>query len=245
MQSPSLWAVCHWLWRMLAETASRTGISFGEYLTLLEGLPSQELFDANPEVFYQHTVAATWNTSVAAAEQQATLARQALQMTAFLAPEGIPRSFFGVLEKDSPAGRKRVADALNALARYSLIAVAADRVSVHRLLRKVIRDQLTDHEQAKAATHALTAIRLAMPKEPGSPATWPQWQELIPHAAALRHRRGGHGQRRPKLVAVLNPMVRFQLLGQIPSPGAGAGYPGSRCFHWSQTVSPARSTRIP
>ena len=82
-----------------AYCAAGSGIQFGEYLELLEGLPSQELFDTNREVFYQQTVAATWNTSITAAEQQAPLARRVLEMTAYLAPDAIPRSFFGVLDE--------------------------------------------------------------------------------------------------------------------------------------------------
>jgi hypothetical protein len=168
-----------------AYCASETGVPFGEYLELLEGLPSQELFDTSPEVFYQHTVAATWNTSITAAEQRAPLARPALEMTAYLAPEAIPRSFFAVLEDNSAAGRKRVADALIALHRYSLATVGGNRISVHRLLQKVIRDRLIGRDQASAITHALTAIQRAIPDDSKLPATWPQWQELAPHVVAI------------------------------------------------------------
>ena len=168
-----------------AYCASETGVPFGEYLELLEDLPAQELFDTSPDVFYQHTVAATWNTSITAAGQRTPLARPALEMTAYLAPEAIPRSFFAVLEENSAAGRKRVADALTALHRYSLATVDGNQISVHRLLQKVIRDRLIGQDQASAVTHALTAIQRAVPDDPELPATWPQWQELAPHVIAL------------------------------------------------------------
>ncbi len=145
-----------------AYCTSRAGVPFGEYLELLEDLPSQELFDTNPEVFYQHTVAATWITSITAAVQQVPLARAALEMTAYLSPDAIPRSFFAVLEENSAAGRKRVANALTALHRYSLATVDDNRISVHRLLQKVIRDWLGGPDQARAITHALTAIQRAI-----------------------------------------------------------------------------------
>jgi hypothetical protein len=168
-----------------AYCASGTGVPFGEYLELLEGLPSQELFDTSPEVFYQHTVAATWNTSITAAAQRAPLARPALEMMAYLAPEAIPRSFFAVLEENSAAGRKRVADALTALHRYSLATVDGNRITVHRLLQKVIRDRLTGSGQASALTHALDALIRAVPEDPELPGRWQQAQELVPHLAAL------------------------------------------------------------
>jgi hypothetical protein len=57
-------------------------VPFSKYLELLRGMPSHELFGSNPEMFYQHTVTATWKASITAAEQQAPLARQALEMAA-------------------------------------------------------------------------------------------------------------------------------------------------------------------
>ena len=192
-----------------AYCASDTGVSFGEYLELLRGLPSQELFDTSPEVFYQHTVAATWNTSITAAEQKAPLTRRALEMTAYLAPDAIPRSFFSVLEEDSAKGRKRIADALATLHRYSLATVADNQVSVHRLLQKVIRDQLADRDQATATDDALHAIQQAVTGDPELPATWPQWQKLVPHVVALASVETAATLHAAQLVATLNRTCDF------------------------------------
>jgi tetratricopeptide (TPR) repeat protein len=195
-----------------AYCASDTGVPFSDYLELLkEDLPSEELFDRSPEVFYQHTVAATWNTSITAAERQAPLARPALEMTAYLAPEAIPRSFFAVLEENSAAGRKRVTDAVAALHRYSLATVGGNRVSVHRLLQKVIRDRLDGPDQASAVTNALTAIERALPEDPGLPATWPQWQELVPHVAALASIEAVASLNAARIVGTLNLTCQFLL----------------------------------
>ncbi len=194
-----------------AYCASGTGVPFSEYLELLEDLPSQELFDANPEVFYQYTVAATWNTSITAAAREAPLARAALEMTAYLAPEAIPRAFFAVLQENTAPGRKRVADALAALHRYSLITVDGNRTSVHRLLQKVIRDTLDGHDQASAAAHALTAVKRALPEDPDLPATWPQWQQLTPHAAALASSQAVASSDAAELVDILNTTCGFLL----------------------------------
>jgi Trypsin-like peptidase domain len=142
-----------------AYCAAESGVPLSDYLELLQDLPSQELFDTNREVFYQDTIAATWNSSITAAEQQQPLARAVLEMMAYLVPEGVPRSFFSVLAENSAKGRKRVADALSALHRYSL-ATVADRISVHRLLQKVIRDRLPLDDQARAAEMVLLAFGL-------------------------------------------------------------------------------------
>ena len=201
-----------------AYCASETGVQFGEYLELLEGLPSQDLFDTSPEIFYQHTVAATWNTSITAAGQRAPLARPVLEMTAYLAPEAIPRSFFAVLEEDSAAGRKRVADALTALHGYSLATVGGNRISVHRLLQKVIRDRLVGQDQASAVTHALTAIQRAIPEDPKLPATWSQWQELAPHVIALASIEAVANLNAGQLAGILNPACEFLLWAGSPRP---------------------------
>ena len=201
-----------------AYCASETGVPFGEYLELLEGLPSQELFDTSPEIFYQHTVAATWNTSITAAGQRTPLARPALEMTAYLAPEAIPRSFFAVLEENSAAGRKRVADALTALHRYSLATVGGNQISVHRLLQKVIRDRLTGPDQASAVTHALTAIQRAIPNDPELPATWPQWQDLAPHVIALASTEAVANLNAAQLMGTLDPTYHFLLAAGSSRP---------------------------
>jgi tetratricopeptide (TPR) repeat protein len=199
-----------------AQCVAGAGVSFREYLELLEGLPSQTMFDSNPEIFYQHTIAVTWNASINTAEQQAPLAGRALQMTAFLAPEAIPRPFFSVLDNNSAAGRKGVADALAALHRYSLATVTGNQVSVHRLLQKVIRDRLNRHEQADAATHALTAIQRAIPEDPRLPTMWPQWQALLPHVLAVASNENVGPLEAARLADTIDPMCSFLLAAGFP-----------------------------
>ena len=200
-----------------AYCAARTGVPFGEYLELLERLPSQDMFDTNPETFYQHTVAATWNTSIAAAARQAPLARPALEMTAYLAAEAIPRSFFlGLAEDNSAAGRKQMAATLAALDRYSLATVADNTVSVHRLLQKVIRDRLAGNGHADQRSTRLRQSHVAMPGDPQQPATWPQWQELVPHGIALADNQPAAEHDAAKLMAILNPMCLFLLSAGFP-----------------------------
>lgn len=121
-----------------------------------------------------NTVAATWNTSIAAAERQAPLARPALEMTAYLAPETIPCSFFSVLDDSSTAGRTRVDNALFALHSCSLATRTGDQISVHRLLQNVIRDQLTGNAaRARDQFAALLPVRKRVlgPEHPSTLAT--------------------------------------------------------------------------
>ena len=193
-----------------------SGITFADYLELVDGLPAQELFDTNREVFYYQTVAVTWNTSIGVAEKDAPAARAALNMTAYLAPEGLPRSFFAVLAEDSALGRKRINDALAALHRYSLATVTESSANIHRLLQKVLRDQMDESNAAQAFSDALSALTRALPGDPRLPETWPQWQELVPHVEALAKFDPPEGHRAQELVGVLNDTCLFLVASGAP-----------------------------
>lgn len=199
-----------------AYCTSGSGITFGDYLELVEGLPVQELFDTNREVFYYQTVAVTWNTSIGAAEKAAPAARAALDMTAYLAPEGLPRSFFAVLAEDSALGRKRVSDALAALHRYSLATVTESSVNIHRLLQKVLRDQMGESSMAQAFADALSALSRARPGDPRLPEMWPKWQELVPHVEAMARFGLPDADRAEELIVLLNDTCMFLVASGSP-----------------------------
>ena len=228
-----------------AYCAAGAGVPFGEYLELLEDLPSQDLFDTNPEVFYQHTVAATWNTSITAAAQEAPLARPALEMTAYLAPEAIPRAFFAVLREDSAAGRKRVTDALAALHRYSLVTVDGNRVSVHRLLQKVIRDRIArarsgqrsrscaHRRPARSAGRSGTSGDVAAMAATDTPRCCPCCQ---PRRRLPRRRRArGPGEHH----------LRVPALGRVLSAGHGPGHSSGLHLIRSPRPRPPRHAHRP
>ena len=187
----------------------RGGPDFPTYLALLDELPAGELFDHEPEAFYQQTVASTWATSISAAIRQAPLAADILNMAAVLSPDNIPLPLFNVLIRpDSDAepansappdpaarptavqimGRKRLRDALTALHDLSLAQLDSQHLAVHRLLQKVVRDQLDEHADTRPLHLAVTAVASAAPGDVNTMATWPLWQALIPHAQALATR---------------------------------------------------------
>ncbi|MBA2766217.1 MAG: hypothetical protein H0U33_04520 [Solirubrobacterales bacterium] len=71
------------------------GTPFAAYHQLLTDLPAPELFGTNPEVFYEQTVASTWKPSIAAAGADSSLARDVLEVAAYLAPDAIPKTLLG------------------------------------------------------------------------------------------------------------------------------------------------------
>lgn len=175
-----------------AYCAVESGTGFGDYLDMLEQLPAAEVFDDQREAFYTRTVASTWATSVATAARRAPFAGRVLDMAAYLAPDAIPASLFDVVASGAGGGpvleRKRVRDALAQLRAFSLLGGSGEEVSVHRLLQKVVRDDLSQRADPAAFAQAVAAVSAALPADPGRPQLWPSWQRLAVHAAALaRH----------------------------------------------------------
>jgi tetratricopeptide (TPR) repeat protein len=183
----------------------QSGTSFIDYLELLGELPAHDLFDSHPELSYAQTVASTWKASIQAASADAPRAADALAMAAHLGPDAIPKSLFSVLsDTDTALGRKRLADALNALARFSLATVDDDSVSVHRLLQKVVRDDHAARDDQAAALHALTALHGACPDDVRLPSCWPWCEQLLPHGLALAETLKQPGDAGPQLIDLLN-----------------------------------------
>jgi tetratricopeptide (TPR) repeat protein len=183
----------------------QSGTSFTEYHELLGELPARELFDSNPELSYAQTVASTWKASIDAARAAAPLAADALELAAHLGPDAIPKSLFEVLvDADTARGRKRLADALNALARFSLATIDDDTVGVHRLLQKVVRDDVAARDDQTAALRALAAVADAFPSDVRPPACWPLCERLLPHALALADTLPESGESAPQLISLLN-----------------------------------------
>jgi tetratricopeptide (TPR) repeat protein len=166
-----------------------SGTSFDEYLKMLTELPSAEVFDESPEAFYSQTVASTWQVSIDAAAERASLAPAVLGMASYLAPDKIPLPLFRVLlgDPNNIRERKRLSDAFNALHGLSLVEVGEASLSVHRLLQKTVRDQARLGGDEEGPAFAARAVLVAFPKDRRVPSEWPRCEELLPHAAAMAH----------------------------------------------------------
>ncbi len=180
-----------------------SGTTFADYLALLGELPARELFDSKPELSYAQTIASTWKASMDAACSSAPLAVDVLEIAAHLGPDAIPKSLFeGLVVREAASGRKRLADAFNALARFSLAVVDDTSISVHRLLQKTIRDDVA--EDRPAALHALRAVGQAFPADRSLPAQWPLCEQLLPHVLALADAPTQPGEAAASVVELLN-----------------------------------------
>jgi hypothetical protein len=200
------------------------GTSFEEYLGLLEGLPAAELFATDTQAFYERTVASTWEPSMQAAESAAPLARPVLAMAAYFAPDAIPRSLFATLtDANNPANRKALTDALRALHRFSLVEVMDARLTVHRLVQKVVRDAVESNDDYSGAQAALAAVGKVFPFDVELPATWPACEQLVPHALALASRWRPSWREAKTLVQILNRATDYLYYGSGGGERAIAG----------------------
>jgi tetratricopeptide (TPR) repeat protein len=186
------------------------GTSFDDYLELLDALPAEELFDSSPEVSYTQTVASTWKASIQAASASAPLAGELLALAADLAPDAIPRSLFDVLIDSSVAiEQKRLRDACNALARFSLAAVDDESVGVRRLLGKVVRDDARARGDVSALERGLAALEQTFPTNAADTAQWALSERLLAHVIALADAAAGLPDTAAEVIELLNRACEY------------------------------------
>ena len=127
--------------------------------------------------------------------QRSAAAADALIVSAFLAPDGIPYEILlkGASElgetlaavlASADGSEKPLYDLLTELGRYSLIRRHPESrtYDVHRLVQAVIRDGLDDLAQRLWAKRAVRAVNEATPDVDF--ANWPACARLVPHWSA-------------------------------------------------------------
>lgn len=174
-----------------AAYVEETQTSLESYRQLLAADHPGLLTAGHPQ-WYAGTVATTWAVSIAAACQEQPHARSALGILAFLAPDDIPRDLLlrhaDVL--DGPL-REVVADPvtfdllLASLIGFSLITADPHRISVHRLVQLMIRNELSQDERTAFRTGAIRLLIAAFPENSGDKAVWPVCSRLLPHVSGL------------------------------------------------------------
>ncbi|MBV8234919.1 MAG: hypothetical protein JO075_04380, partial [Acidimicrobiia bacterium] len=139
-----------------------SGLALGDYLGLFREHRADLLRRGAPPDDYRLTVFATLDLAmrrIAAPE-----AEDLLGLIACLAPDAIPRTLLeqafdpdGARE-GSPPRQLRLADALAALGRYSLIKAGPQVIEAHRLVQAVAWDRMASEVQARHAERAVTLL---------------------------------------------------------------------------------------
>ncbi len=153
---------------------------------------------------YPESVATTWEMNFRAVAKSSAAAAELLRLSAFLAPDAIPRE---LLSLGAPAlGRVlaqalsgadedplRLDDVLKPLLDYSLIErdPAECTYSVHRMVQEVVRDAMAKSDRRVWVERVVEALVRA---QPGSELDhWPRCDRLVPHwrsAAGWIEKRG-------------------------------------------------------
>lgn len=168
---------------------AESGMSVDEYLELL-AKESNRVLAENPPADYPVGVAAAWGLSVARLKEQMPFAWELLRRLAFFGPEPIDRDMLKhgryVL---GPPLQSDIGDpitfsrATRELGRYALARVDNyhKTLQVHRLIQKLIRDEMGASEAEKVRHEVHLLLAAADPDEPDDIDNWPRYDELLAH----------------------------------------------------------------
>lgn len=136
-----------------------------------------------------------------ALRQLSPAAAALLRLTAYLAPEPIPVEMFeagasiveeaiGAVgeEHGAPPGDWLIQEALAELASLSLVTREGASFTVPRTVQEALRSSLAEERRPGWIERSLRLVNQFSPLPPDDPRTWPVWDRLRPHAAAVaRH----------------------------------------------------------
>jgi tetratricopeptide (TPR) repeat protein len=170
-----------------------TGWPTATYLALLRERTEQLLQRHDPNSGYPVSVAAAWQLSFAQLAAADAAAVQVLCLAAWWAPEPIPMTVFTRHPGRLPDPLATVAadplawsSLLGSLRYRALVRIGSDGVVLHRIPAALLRARspVPAPPRGWAAT-AAAVLAAVVPADPwNSPATWPDWQQLLPHVLA-------------------------------------------------------------
>lgn len=168
---------------------AESGLQVDEYLELFDKQSNLLLEEGKP-AHYDMTVASAWSVSVAAVQENNPLALDLLRRCAFFGPEPIRLELLknGKFVLEGPL-RKMLGDpillarATRELGRYALARMDNNTktIQVHRLIQKIIRDELAESEAATMRRDVHRLLAAADPGDPNEPDNWPLYAELYAH----------------------------------------------------------------
>ena len=183
--------------------ADQTGMSLAHYAGIFDHRRLALLSRAVPDD-HRLGVAATWAMSLDQIAGRAPAAAALLDLCAALGPADVPLellsgaapSLSGVLA-GVVADELALEDAIAELLRFSLVARHGSRLSLHPLLRAVLRERLRAGAVEAARLRVDRILTAGMPADPERAAEWPRWSWWVPHAldVAAHHDEAGEPAR--------------------------------------------------
>ncbi|MEV6838145.1 FxSxx-COOH system tetratricopeptide repeat protein [Streptomyces sp. NPDC051133] len=191
---------------------AETGMPVQQYLEVYER-NFTELMQSDPPGDYNHSVAAAWNVSLGRLRETRPDALQLLQVCAFFAPEpiewdlfsavrgiSVPQELQGALDDPVKLGR-----AVREIGRYALARIdhRQNTVQMHRLVQRVLIEQMNPQERAVMRHAAHQLLSHADPRNPRRAAYWQRYSSLLSHLRASN------------AVECEDPWVRRLVLNQV------------------------------
>ncbi|MFE1800364.1 FxSxx-COOH system tetratricopeptide repeat protein [Streptomyces sp. NPDC059517] len=172
---------------------AETGMPVHQYLDLFE-TKYAELLQVDPPADYDLPVAAAWNVSLDRLREDHPAALQLLQVCAYFAPEPVDWDFFSAVRGVSaPQGLRaalddpiKLARAVREIGRYALARIdhRKSTIQVHRLVQRVLIEQMNSTERAEMRHCAHQILAHADPRNPQRSSDWPRYSALLPHVRA-------------------------------------------------------------
>ncbi|GGV26413.1 FxSxx-COOH system tetratricopeptide repeat protein [Streptomyces spectabilis] len=172
---------------------AETGMPVQQYLELFERKWA-ELLRSDPPPDYEMPVAAAWNVSLERLREDRPDALQLLQVCAFFAPEPISWDLFSAVRGISvPQELQAALDdpvklgrAVREIGRYALARIdhRQSTVQLHRLVQRVLVEQMNPQEQAQMRHAAHQLLSNADPRNPQRATFWPRYSSLLTHLRA-------------------------------------------------------------
>jgi tetratricopeptide (TPR) repeat protein len=144
---------------------------------------------------YPVSVAATWQTIF---PQLCPMATAILRLASFLAPDPIPVEMFeageSIVEEavtllceetKEARGEQDLKDSLAGLASCCMVTREGATFVVHRLVQEVLRTSIPAERRRDWIERSLRLVDGYSPEDPRDVRTWPEWDRLRPHAAAM------------------------------------------------------------
>jgi cellulose biosynthesis protein BcsQ len=173
-----------------AAVHAETAMPLAEYLQLLERSPA-ELLAEGEGVPYPSSLATVWKLAFERLREQSLAAAQLLEVCACLSSTPV---YLRMLERGRDAALPSpLAEAVHStlalraavgqLGRFALaqLDTSRDFISVHTLVRAMLRDQMTPEHLAATQQAAQEILALASPGMPDDSRTWPQHAQVTPH----------------------------------------------------------------
>jgi tetratricopeptide (TPR) repeat protein len=193
-----------------------SGMPVDAYLTLLKERHTDVLSDTRlPEHEYPRSAAATWLLTLDDLNRTRPAAARMLEICSSFGPDPIPvRLLYAPVVHEAlhpPAGQPRdalaLADVMRAVNRSGLARSdqSSATVTMHRLVRAVIREQIDDTRAPEVSAAVHSALADAGPGDPDAPADWDRYAELLPHLRPS----GATGSATPAVRSWVTDSVRY------------------------------------